>query len=75
MAEVYDQEYDTAEGRKKVSVGERGFMPTELVMLFSQARFKIEHREGGTAGNWERRMINLEGIEIMIIGNKRRNIA
>jgi len=71
MAEISDQEYDTAEGSKKVSLRERGFIPTELVMLFDQTGFEVEHIGGGTAGKWGRRMIDLDEIEIMIIGKKR----
>jgi cyclopropane fatty-acyl-phospholipid synthase-like methyltransferase len=73
MTEVYDQEYDTPEGRKKVTLRERGFIPTELVMLFHQAGFEVEHIGGGTAGNWGRRMIDLDEVEIMIIGRKRKS--
>ncbi|MDA2935332.1 methyltransferase domain-containing protein [Acidobacteria bacterium AH-259-D05] len=75
MAEVSDQEYDTAEGSKKISLRERGFIPTELVMLFNQTGFEVEHIGGGTAGNWGRRMIDMDEVEIMITGKKRRNIA
>ena len=66
MAEVSEQE--TEEG--KVELTERGFIPTELVMLFNQSGFDVEHIGGGTAGDWGRRMIDLDEIEIMIIGRK-----
>ena len=70
MAEVYTEEYDTASGKKSKLLRERGFIPTELVMLFSQAGFKVEHIWGGTAGNWGRREINLDEIEIMVVACK-----
>lgn len=75
MADVSDHEYDTPEGRKKVSLRERGFIPTELVMLFNHAGFEVEHMGGGTAGNWGRRMIDLDEFEIMVIAKKRSSVA
>jgi hypothetical protein len=39
-------------------------------MLFGQVGFKVQHIWGGTAGNWGRRKINLDEIEIMVIAEK-----
>jgi 2-polyprenyl-3-methyl-5-hydroxy-6-metoxy-1,4-benzoquinol methylase len=75
MAEVYPMEYDTNGGKKSLLVRERGFVPTELVMLFRQAEFEVEHIWGGTAGNWGRRKVDLDEIEIMIVAKKTANIA
>jgi len=71
MAAVYDEEYETPEGKKTVTLRERGFIPTELVMMFDQSGFRIEHLGGGTAGNWGRRAIDLDEIEVMVIASKR----
>jgi hypothetical protein len=53
-----------------VMVRERGYMPTELTMLFRMAGFDVEHIWGGTAGNWGRRRLELDEMEIMVIARK-----
>jgi len=73
MVETFSMEYDTPKGKKSVVVRERGYVPTELVLLFNQAGFKVEHIWGGTAGNWGRRDIDLDEIEIMIIAKKQQS--
>ncbi len=70
MVEVYTMEYDTPDGKKSLLVRERSYVPTELVMLFRQAGFEVEHIWGGTAGNWGRRKIHLDEMEIMIVARK-----
>ena len=70
LIEVSTQEYDIPQGKKSVILKERGFIPTELVMLVGQAGFEVEHIWGGTAGNWGRRRIDLDEMEIMIIARK-----
>jgi len=70
LVEASSQEYDTPEGKKKVWVKERGFIPTELAIIFDQAGFKVENIWGGTAGNWGRRKIDLDEIEIMVVAMK-----
>lgn len=71
LAEVYPMEYDTPEGKKSMMVRERGFTSTELKLMFRQTGFEVDHIWGGTAGNWGRRKIDLDEIEIMIIATKR----
>jgi 2-polyprenyl-3-methyl-5-hydroxy-6-metoxy-1,4-benzoquinol methylase len=70
LAEVSPVEYDTKEGKESLLVRERGFVPSELVILFRQAGFEVNHIWGGTAGNWGRRKIDLDEIEVMIIARK-----
>ena len=70
LAESYPMEYDTPGGKKSMMVRERGFTPTELKLMLGQTGFKIDHIWGGTAGNWGRRKIDLDEIEIMIIASK-----
>ena len=70
LVQVSSQEYDTPQGKKRVTLKERGFVPTELVMLLGQAGFEVEHIGGGTAGNWGRRQIDLDEMEIMVIARK-----
>jgi hypothetical protein len=45
-------------------------MPKELADLFRQAGFVVEHIWGGTAGDWGKRPVKLDEIEIMIVGRK-----
>ncbi|KPL03091.1 MAG: cyclopropane-fatty-acyl-phospholipid synthase [candidate division Zixibacteria bacterium SM1_73] len=75
MAEVYPMEYDSSEGKKSLLLRERGFVPTELVMMFRQTGFEVQNIWGGTAGNWGRRRIDLDEIEIMIIATKTANVG
>jgi len=50
---------------------ERGFVPTELVLLFGQAGIEVTDIWGGTAGSWGRRPVDLDEIEIMLVGTRR----
>jgi 2-polyprenyl-3-methyl-5-hydroxy-6-metoxy-1,4-benzoquinol methylase len=74
MTETYPMEYDTAEGKKSLIVRERGFVPPELVLMFRQTGFDVENIWGGTAGNWGRRKIDLDEMEIMVVARKKENI-
>ena len=49
---------------------ERGFVPTELRLLFTLAALEVLGIWGGTAGNWGKRPIDLDEMEIMILGQK-----
>ena len=49
---------------------ERGYVPTELRLLFGMAGFEIRHIWGGTAGNWGERLIDLDEYEIMVVARK-----
>jgi cyclopropane fatty-acyl-phospholipid synthase-like methyltransferase len=75
LIEVSLQECDTAQGRKSVWVKERGFIPTELAILLGQAGFKVENIWGGTAGNWGRRKVDLDEMEVMVIARKVGNLT
>ncbi len=68
--EAYELEYDTPSGKRAIAVRERGFTPSELVLLLRAAGFEVQHIWGGTAGKWGRRKVELDEIEIMIIGRK-----
>ena len=75
LIETYPMEYDTAAGKRTMMVRERGFTPTELKLMLGQTGFEVNHIWGGTAGNWGRRKIDLDEIEIMIIASKRADRA
>ena len=68
MVEVSD--YAPREGLSAIRVRERAFVPTELCLLFRLAGMPVLNIWGGTAGNWGRRMIDLDEIEIMIVARK-----
>jgi SAM-dependent methyltransferase len=71
MVETCTMEYDTPEGKRSVQLRERGHLPTELLKLFRLIGFEVEHIGGGTAGNWERRPLELDEMEVMVIAKKK----
>lgn len=68
MVEVSD--YAPREGLPTLRVRERAFVPTELVVLFALAGLRVQNIWGGTAGNWGRRSIDPDEIEIMVVARK-----
>lgn len=70
MAETSVMELDTPEGKKSVKLRERGYVPTELSLLLSIAGLEVRGIWGGTAGNWGRRVIELDEMEIMVVAAK-----
>ena len=62
--------YPPREGLPAVAVRERAFVPTELILLFRLAGLRVMSMWGGTAGNWGRRPLDLDEIEIMIVACK-----
>ncbi len=68
MVEVSD--YAPREGLATMRVRERAFLPTELSLLFRLAGISVLNMWGGTAGNWGRRIIDLDEMEIMIVARK-----
>jgi len=68
MVESY--EYAPREGLPAIPVRERAFVPTELSLLFRLAGMSVLNIWGGTAGNWGRRSIDLDEIEIMVVARK-----
>ena len=67
---VESSECPPREGLPAVAVRERAFVPTELIPLFRLAGMSVLNVWGGTAGNWGRRSIDLDEIEIMIVACK-----
>ena len=67
---VESSEHPPREGLPAVAVRERGFVPTELILLFRLAGMSVVNLWGGTAGNWGRRTLDLDEIEIMIVARK-----
>jgi SAM-dependent methyltransferase len=67
---VVASEVPPRDGLPAVAVRERGFLPTELRLLFRLAGLSVLHIWGGTAGNWGHRPLDLDEIEIMIVARK-----
>ncbi|MBN2491302.1 MAG: class I SAM-dependent methyltransferase [Planctomycetes bacterium] len=57
-------------GRHAIELTRRGFVATELVLLCRLAGLSVRDMWGGTAGNWGRRPLDLDEIEIMIVAQK-----
>jgi SAM-dependent methyltransferase len=62
--------YPPREGLPAITVRERAFVPTELRLLLQVAGMSVLSIWGGTAGNWGRRPIDLDEIEIMVVAQK-----
>jgi SAM-dependent methyltransferase len=73
LSMVTASEVPPREGLPAVAVRERSFVPTELRLLFRMAGLSVTHLWGGTAGNWGRRLLDLDEIEIMIVARKPRD--
>jgi SAM-dependent methyltransferase len=67
---VESAECPPREGLPVVAVRERGFVATELTLLFRLAGLPVVNIWGGTAGNWGRRTLDLDEYEIMIVATK-----
>lgn len=68
LAEV--SECQPVPGSSAITVRERAFVPTELKLLFQNAGLQVLNIWGGTAGNWGRRPIELDEIELMVLARK-----
>jgi SAM-dependent methyltransferase len=49
---------------------ERGFVPTELLLLCDVAGLAVDHVWGGTAGSWGRRPPELDEVELMVVAHR-----
>jgi SAM-dependent methyltransferase len=70
LVETLTVEWDTLQGKRSVQVRERGYLPQQLAAMLSETRFRVDSIWGGTAGDWARRRIELEEIEIMVVATK-----
>lgn len=69
LVKVFD--FPPREGLAPIRIRERSFAPTELTLLFRLAGLPVSHMWGGTAGAWNRKKLNLDEIEIMVVAEKR----
>lgn len=70
MVETLLDEIELPEGKKRVPLRLKHYVPSELVALMRRAGFAAEHVWGGSAGNWGRRPVDLDEIEIMVAARK-----
>lgn len=70
LCERSDAPWDDVDVEQSVSVREHGFTPPELVLLGRQAGLQVEHLWGGTAGDWGRRQLDPDEMEIMVLGRR-----
>lgn len=67
---VESSEHPPREGLSPIAVRERGFTAPELHLLCRLAGLSVLQLWGGTAGNWGRRPLELDEIEIMLVAEK-----
>jgi len=70
MVAEYEDEWDLPEGKKSLVVRERLFIAPEVTRMLREAGFRVNAVYGGTAGNWSRRPISLDEIEVMYVATK-----
>jgi cyclopropane fatty-acyl-phospholipid synthase-like methyltransferase len=70
LVETYEMEYDAPDGRRSVTVREKRHLPQDLARLCRAAGFEVAHLWGGTAGNWGRRPVELDDVEVMIVARR-----
>jgi SAM-dependent methyltransferase len=67
ITQSYEMEWQAEGGPRRLPVRERGYAPSELVLLCRTSGFDVEHVWGGTAGAWGRRPVELDEMEIMVV--------
>jgi 2-polyprenyl-3-methyl-5-hydroxy-6-metoxy-1,4-benzoquinol methylase len=70
IVEYFMMDCKTPSGVESVRVREKGYLPSELAQLATDAGFTIDHIGGGTAGDWGRRPFKLDEMELMLIADK-----
>jgi cyclopropane fatty-acyl-phospholipid synthase-like methyltransferase len=70
LVEAYEMEIETSEGTISVVVLEKKHLPQDLKRLCQQAGFQVLHLWGGTAGDWGRRPVRLDEMEVMVVARK-----
>lgn len=71
VVEVYPLAKLFPEAPEGVLIKEKGFLATELQLMMRISGFEVESIYGGTAGAWSRQTVQLDEMELMVIGRKR----
>ena len=69
--EYLTMEYYEEGIKKEIMLREKGFLGSELKLLFGMSGFEVRNIYGGTAGNWGHRPPNPDEYELMVIGHKK----
>lgn len=70
MMAAYEDEWDLPEGKRKMKIHERQFIPPEMVAMLRHVGFNVDHVWGGTAGAWGKRPLKLDEVEAMYVCRK-----
>lgn len=70
MMAQYLDEWDLPEGKRKIVIRERLFIPPEYVAILRHVGFEVRNVWGGTAGEWGVRPLKLDEIEAMYLCRK-----
>jgi 2-polyprenyl-3-methyl-5-hydroxy-6-metoxy-1,4-benzoquinol methylase len=70
LIETSEMEWETVEGKRSAVVREKRHLPGDLKRLVQEAGFEVLNLWGGTAGNWGRRPLSLDDIEVMIVARE-----
>lgn len=71
MVERMQVTYESLVGSKSLEIRERTFIPTEVMALCRWAGFDVRNVWGGTAGNWGRRPMDRDEMEMMVVATRR----
>jgi hypothetical protein len=70
LVETFTLDYEVEDGKRTITLRERGFVPSELRLMLEVTGFQVEHMYGGTAGDWNRAPVKLDEIELMAIARR-----
>lgn len=70
LVERFEIDLESGTEQDAIQVNERGFVPSELLLLARTAGFEPRHLWGGTAGGWHRQRPKLDEIELMLVAQK-----
>lgn len=71
MTLFHVDEMNLPEGTVAMIVKERLFIPSELIAMMRFVGFEVQNLWGGTAGEWGRRPLKLDEIEMMVRATKK----
>ena len=71
MTQRITEEFDMPGGPVERSYTERLSIPPELVAIVESAGFDVQHVWRGNAARWERKPLNMDEMEFMIVSRSR----
>lgn len=70
MISHYQDTWSLPEGERTMMIRERLFIPPEVIAMLRHIGFEVLHVWGGTAGEWGKRVIKLDEIEVMYVATR-----